>query len=146
MNQERMDKKGGNRKAMLVALAAVCIVITALLALYLRFRPQTAAGTKEIVLDVVYQDLSVDSYQIRTDGLYLEQALEDAEGLTVEGSRTQQFGLMITSVNGVEADYQKNQAYWSVELDGVPCNYGVSQQPIRDGQHYRLVYVAADGS
>ena len=94
-------------------------------------------------MEVVYEDESSDSYDIETDAEYLEQALGNAKGLTVEGSRTEQFGLMIETVNGVRADYNQDQAYWAVELEGEPCNYGVSQQPIRDGQHYGLVYTAA---
>ena len=85
----------------------------------------------------------MENFMIDTDEEYLEKAFEEAEGLTVEGSRTIQFGLMIETVNGVTAIYDKDQAYWSVELEGQPCNYGVSQQPIRDKEYYRLVYTAA---
>lgn len=128
-----------NRKAMLLAAVAVCVVLVGLLLVYNRFRPQTVTGDKQITLDVVYEDSSVDSYMIQTNAEYLEQALTDVEGLTIEGHRTSQMGLMIDSVNGVLADYDKTQTYWSIELNGMPCNYGVSQQPIQDGEHYQLV-------
>lgn len=48
------------------------------------FRPRPEEGKKEILVDVVYKDGSIDSYAIATDAQYLEQALEEAEGLTVE--------------------------------------------------------------
>lgn len=143
-----MTKKGStNYKAVILAAAAVCVVLAGLLLIYSRFRPQTVVGSKEITLDVVYGDKRADSegksdtdtYVIRTDAEYLEQALESVDDLTIEGHRTSQMGLMIQVVNGVAADYDQDQTYWSVELEGEPCNYGVSQQPIQDGEHYQLV-------
>lgn len=135
-----MTKKGsGNKAAMILAAVVVCVVLAGLLLVYNRFRPQTAAGNKEITLDVIYGKDDADSYVIRTDAEYLEQALEGVDGLTVEGHRTSQMGLMIDTVNGVTADYNKDRTYWSIELEGEPCNYGASQQPIRDGEHYQLV-------
>ncbi len=139
------------KKPFIIALMTVGIVLAGLLFCYFQFRPQPEQGEKEISIEVVYEDQSSEnstiktseSYTIRTNAEYLEQALEDAKGLTIEGSRTKQFGLMIESVNGVEAVYDKNQAYWAIEVDGKPCNYGVSQQPVRNGEHYRLVYTAA---
>ena len=128
---------------LITALAAVFIVMAGLLLCYSRFGPRPEGGRKHITVEVVYKDGTSDSYDIETDAEYLEQALGNAKGLTVEGSRTEQFGLMIETVNGVRADYNQDQAYWAVELEGEPCNYGVSQQPIRDGQHYGLVYTAA---
>lgn len=138
-----MNHIAGKNKQFLLALAGVCIVMAGLLLCYAKFRPQPEGGGKRITVEVVYEDESSDSYDIETDAEYLEQALGNAKGLTVEGSRTEQFGLMIETVNGVRADYNQDQAYWAIELEGEPCNYGVSQQPIRDGQHYGLVYTAA---
>lgn len=134
------------KKGVALALIAVCVVASALLLCYHTFRPKPEDGKKEIIVDVVYEDASMDSYAIATDAQYLEQALEEAKGLTVEGSRTDQFGLMIVTVNGVTAEYDKEQAYWAVELDGEACNYGVSMQPVRDKEHYRLVYTSANAS
>ena len=134
------------KKGVALALIAVCVVASALLLCYHTFRPKPEDGKKEIIVDVVYEDASMDSYAIATDARYLEQALEEAKGLTVEGSRTDQFGLMIITVNGVTAEYDKDQAYWAVELDGKACNYGVSMQPVRDKEHYRLVYTSANAS
>lgn len=134
------------KKGLILALIAVAVVVAGLLLCYNQFRPKAEAGTKAITVDVIYEDSSSESYQIDTEAEYLEQALEGADGLTIEGSRTDQFGLMIETVNGVRAVYDKDQAYWSIELNGEPCNYGVSQQPIRDQEHYSLVYTPAGAS
>lgn len=131
------------RKGFALAFGAVCVIAAALLLCYFIFRPQVAQGQKKITVEVVYEDSSTEHFVIDTDARYLEQALEDGQELTVKGSRTGQFGLMIETVNGVTASYDKNQAYWAIELEGEPCNYGASQQPVQDGEHYRLVYTAA---
>lgn len=131
------------KKGFALAFAAVCVIAAALLLCYFKFRPQPAQGQKKITVEVVYEDSSAENFAIDTDAEYLEQALEDGQELIVEGRRTRQFGLMIETVNGVTASYDKNQAYWAIELEGEPCNYGASQQPVQDGDHYRLVYTAA---
>lgn len=131
------------KKGIILALAAIGIIAAALLLCYYQFRPQSVAGQKTITVDVVYEDASVESFEIHTDAQYLEQALGDEDGLTVQGTRSEQFGLMIETVNGVTAIYDRNQAYWSIEVDGSPCNYGISSQPVQDQEHYQLVYTAA---
>ena len=135
-----------SRKALTIALAAVCITFAGLLALYQNFRPQPTAGSKNITVEVIYEDSSVQTYMAQTDAEYLEEAIAEMEGLTLEGSRTEQFGLMIDTVNGVRAEYTADNAYWALQLGDTPCNYGVSQQPIQDGEHYKLVYTPAGDS
>ncbi len=135
-----------NRKLMLLAMAAVCVLIAILSCVYMAFRPKTVTGNKEITVEVVYPEGNAESFIIHTDAEYLEQAISECEGITLEGSRTQQFGLMIEAVNGIEADYSRDHAYWAVEKNGEACNYGVSQQPIDDGEIYRLIYTAVDAS
>lgn len=139
-------KEKTNWKPFAICLAAFCLAAAGLLLLYLNLRPAAVKGSKTITLEVVYEDSSTETYTVETEAEYLEQAVSEMEGLTIDGSRTEQFGLMILTVNGVEADYNKNGAFWSITLDDTPCNYGVSQQPIENGQHYRLVYTAGDAS
>lgn len=140
-----MPKKSTiNKKAPAISLALLCILMAGLFFLYRNFGPQTVAGTKTLTIDVVYEDSSTDTYTVTTDADYLEEAIAEIADLTVDGSRTEQFGLMILSVNGIEADYTKDRAYWAVLLDGVPSNYGISQQPVKDGEHYQLFYTPAE--
>ena len=35
---------------------------------------------------------------------------------------------------------QTDGAYWALYLEDTPCSYGVSSQPLEDGQNYRFVY------
>ena len=57
---------------------------------------------------------------------------------------TEEYGLMMITVNGVRADYTQDGAYWALLLDHEPCNYGITMQPIKDGENYSIVYTPAD--
>lgn len=127
----------------LLALATIVIIIGALSLVFSVFRPGTSAGEKTITIHVIYEDQSQETYTATTTGEYLEDALEAAEGLTVSGSTTEEFGLMILTVNGVEADFNKNQAYWAVYQGDAPASYGVSAQPVQDSETYSLIYTPA---
>lgn len=144
MPHQKQSYHTRNRKPLAIALSLLIILMAGLLFLYRNFGPQITAGTKNLTIDVVYEDSSTDTYAVTTDAEYLEEAIAEIDDLTVDGSRTAQFGLMILSVNGIEADYAKDHAYWAVMLNGEPSNYGISQQPVLDGGHYQLVYTPAE--
>lgn len=135
-NNKRNGTKTALAAAVLVVLAAVFGVV------YLHFAPKAVAGTKEISIEVVDDNAVSEIYKIHTDARYLRQALEETESLTVEGTESA-YGLMVETVNGVTADYNANGAYWSFYLNGEYCNYGIDQQPIENGQAYRIVYTLA---
>lgn len=116
------------------------LLMGGLFLLYRTHRPNTAEGTKHLTIEVIYPDSASASYSVTTDAEYLEEAAAEIGDLIIDGERTEQFGLMILSVNGVEADYARDHSYWAILSDGVPCNYGISQQPVLDGESYQLVY------
>lgn len=124
------------------ALAALT-VMALLLILYTVSKPVPMAGTKDIFLEVAYQNGAREYYEISTEAHYLKEALDSVPDLTLEGSYTEEFGLMVITINGVRADYQKDGAYWALLLNGTPCNYGVSKQPIKDGERYSFEYTPA---
>lgn len=51
-----------------------------------------------------------------------------------------QYGLYIKSVNGIEADYDKDKAWWSISKDGESLMTGADSTPIADGENYELTY------
>lgn len=70
-----------------------------------------------------------------------------AEMLTESGlieGETGAYGLYITRVNGVLADYDADKAFWSLQQGGVPTAMGVSSVTVTDGDSYDLVYTLAD--
>lgn len=95
-----------------------------------------------IVLTVIGKDGNSVNYEIATDAKYLADAMKDAEGLTFSGTEGP-YGLMLESVNGERAIYEKDHAYWSILVDGEYGMYGIDSQPVRDGVTYSLVYTAA---
>lgn len=123
------------------ALAALIIAAAIFCGIYLVMRPGTAGGTKEITIEVVDKEQDSVLYRVKTDADYLRGALEETEGLTVEGTESG-YGLMVETVNGLTADFDADGAYWAFYVDGAYCNYGVDEQPLKDGQAYRIVYTA----
>ncbi|MFR4350416.1 MAG: DUF4430 domain-containing protein [Roseburia sp.] len=131
-------KKGNGKK---IAIGVAVLVLAAVLfgAIYLKFAPKAVEGAKEISIEVVDDTQKSTVYTVNTDAEYLRQALEETEGLTVEGTESE-LGLMVDTVNGVTADYGTDGAYWAFYLDGDYCTYGVDDQPVEDGQAYSIVY------
>ena len=131
-------KKGNGKK---IAIGVTVLVLAAVLfgAIYLKFAPKAVEGAKEISIEVVDDTQKSTVYTVNTDAEYLRQALEETEGLTVEGTESE-LGLMVDTVNGVTADYGTDGAYWAFYLDGDYCTYGVDDQPVEDGQAYSIVY------
>ena len=51
-----------------------------------------------------------------------------------------QFGLYVKYVNGMLADYDIDQTYWSFYINGEMAMTGVDGTPITEGETYQLVY------
>lgn len=125
---------------------AAIAVLALLLVIYTLTRPVPMAGTKNITVDVVYEDGAADHYQLTTEAQYLLEALKTIPNLTIEGTTTEELGLMVTKINDRQADYKKDGAYWALLCNGEPCSYGVSQQAIKDGERYTFQYTPSDGT
>ena len=125
-------------KKVLLALIPIAI-IAALAVIFFVFKPQTVAGSKKIEIDVVNDNGEIKAYNFKTDAEFLKQAMEEAEGLEFSGEDSE-YGMMITEVNGVTADYNVDQSYWAFYVNDDYCNYGVEQQPVADGDVFRIEY------
>ena len=106
---------------------------------YVRFGAKPVAGSKAITITVVDSAAKETVYSLRTDAEYLLGAMEEAEGLSFSGSEGP-YGMMITEVNGETADYSVNGAYWGFTVNGEYGNYGVSEQPVHDGDAFVIAY------
>ena len=93
-------------------------------------------GKTTITLDVVAGDKTV-TFTLKTDKTVLGDVLKDNN--LVEGDEGE-FGLYITSVNGIEASWEKDQAYWSVSKNGEMLMTGVDGVTIANGEKYELTY------
>ena len=130
-----------NKKILAVALVAVLVAALALV--YVAFGEKTVDGMKHVTIEVVMADETSTVYEVDTDGNYLIDAMNASENLTFEGEEGM-YGLSISTVNGVRADYTLDSAYWAFYVGDEYCNYGVSEQPIEDGDNFSIVYTMAE--
>ena len=123
-----------NKKVLMISVICLVVLVAIFGIIYAVTRPETQTGTKNIVTEVVLADGTSTEYTISTDEEYLRGALEQ-EGL-IEG-REDEFGLYITTVQGVTADESK-QEWWCITKGGEAVMLGVDQIPIADGEHYEI--------
>lgn len=123
----------------------ICALVAAALimfGLYKAFGPKPAEGSKAVTVEVVNDKGDVKTYNAKTDAEYLRGLMDELKAstdFTYEGSDGE-FGLYITSINGLEAVYEDNGAYWALYVNGEYGQYGADQQPVNDGETYRFTY------
>ena len=127
-------KKNGK---LILAAVVVVVLIAAFAVVWFVTRPATSQGSKTITVEVVHKDGSSRDFTYHTDAEYLGDVLL-AEGL-VEGDEGD-YGLMITTVDGEEAVYETDGAYWAFYVGEEYASLGVDQTPIADGDSFSLVY------
>ncbi len=88
-------------------------------------------------LTVIGPDGTATDHTITSDADNLGDALLE-EGI-VEGDMGD-YGLYITTVDGVTADYDADGAYWSFYIGEEYAMTGVSATPIAEGDTFKLVY------
>lgn len=124
-----------------IAAVVFAVVLVVLGAVYYFTKPETSKGQKEVTLVVVDKEGEKTSYEVHTDAEYLIQVMEDAkdQGLTFDGEDGD-YGMMINTVNGEEAVFANDGAYWGFSVNGNYCEYGVSEQPVADGDEFEIKY------
>lgn len=136
--------KSVNQKKILISALILIAVITLMIGLYFSFKEKSETGTKEVTVTVIDQEASKTLYETSTDAEFLQQLLDEleGEGLTYSGTGADsESGIMIDTVNGLLASYEEDKAYWSIMVNGEYGNYGVSSQPIKNGDAFEIVYV-----
>lgn len=92
-------------------------------------------GEKTFTLAVIAEGHSV-TFTIYTNEEFLGAALLAHDLIAGEEGA---YGLYVKTVNGILADYDVDQTYWSIEQNGSPLMTGVDMTPIQNGAHYELV-------
>lgn len=136
--EEKRDMKKKN-----IALVIIILIIVIAFAGYFMFRPDVSSGSKAITIEVTGSDNSVETYELSTDAEYLKGAIDEIDGLSVEGEEGP-YGIMVTKVNGELAEYETNGAYWAFYVNGDYCEYGIDTQPVNDGDDFGIVYTLAE--
>lgn len=123
-----------NKKTNLIAVIVLVVVLAAAGLLYMKFKPGTTAGDKEITVKVSALENGEKSFTYQTDAEYLGEVL--TANKLIEGEDGQ-YGLFITTANGVKADDSKQQ-WWRITKGGEQVNTSVDQTPIQDGDQFEL--------
>ncbi len=134
-----MEQKKVSKGKIALALGALIAVVAILIGVYAAFGAKPVEGSKNITIEVVNKAEESTVYELSTDAEFLRQAMDEAEGLTYEGSESE-YGLMVTTVNGEVADYNVDCSYWSFYVNDEYCNYGIDTQPVTDGDAFAIVY------
>lgn len=124
-------------KKLLVVVLALTLVVGAMFGLYMATRPETAAGAKTITVTVVHGDGSSKDFSYNTDEEYLGPVLL-AENLVV--GEMGPYGLVISAVDGEEAVWEVNGAYWALFVGDEYATTGADTTPVYDGSTFRLEY------
>ncbi|MBQ3011681.1 MAG: DUF4430 domain-containing protein, partial [Oscillospiraceae bacterium] len=79
------------------------------------------------------KDGNTETFNITTDKATVGEALLE-EGLIA--GEDGQYGLYVTEVNGIVADYNVDQTYWAFYVDGAYAASGVDTTDVTDGSTY----------
>ena len=90
-------------------------------------------GTKTFAVEVTDGEGKVTAFTVRTDEKTVGAALLALEIIAGEDS---QYGLYVKTVNGITADYDKDQTWWGFYVNGVSAAAGVDSTDIAEGSTY----------
>ncbi len=124
-------------KKLIIAVIAIAAAIALMAGVFMFTRPETTAGAKHITVTVVHADGSEKVVEYNTDEEYLGPVIL-GEGLVV--GEQGPYGLMISAVDGEEAVWEVNQAYWSILIGEEYATTGADAIVINDGDTFKLVY------
>ena len=93
-------------------------------------------GEKTINVEVLAEEKTVE-FTLYTDKATLGEALLEHNLISGEQGA---YGLYVKSVNGIYADYNTTNSYWSVNKNGEYMMTGVDSTEIADGESYQFVY------
>ena len=92
-------------------------------------------GETMFLFNVVDPEGKESHFEIHTDEKTVGAALLSLGLIAGEDS---EYGLYVKTVNGITADYDKDQDYWSFYIDGEYAQTGVDMTAITDGSTYKL--------
>ena len=126
-------------KKLIVAVVALVLAVAALLGVYAMTRPKTAEGAKTYTVAVVHSDGTTKDFTLHTDAEFLADALL-AEGLIA--GEDSAYGLTVITVDGEDAVWDTDNAYWCIYIGEEMATVGISQIPVYDGSSFKLEYTA----
>ena len=134
MIKKLSEKKRRQKRWIVAAVIALIVVCIAAGLLYVKFKPGTTEGAKEVKITVVHGDGEEKEFTYHTDREYLGEVLQDNELIAGEES---DYGLYILTVDGETADEAKQQ-WWCITKAGEMVNTSADSTPIQDKEQYEL--------
>ena len=103
-----------------------------------KYTKDTTLGTvsKTVTVEVLVEDHLV-TFTLKTDATMLGDALLETGLCQGEDGP---YGLYIKTTNGILADYDVNQHYWALYINGEYAMSGADSTEITAGTVYRLAY------
>ncbi len=126
-----------NSKKTFFTVIALVALVAIMAGIWIFVRPKVQQGAKTITVTVVHSDGDTKEVTYHTDEEYLG-ALLVAEGLIT--GHNDKYGMVIETVDGEEAVWEKNGAYWAIYVNDEYGMVGVDKQTIADGDHFKLVF------
>lgn len=126
-------------KKKILGAALLILLVLAMVLVYVKFSDKPVEGSKSITIEVVNSKVESVKYELKTDAKYLAEAMDEAEGLEYEAVDGP-YGLNVQTVNGERAVYEEDGAYWGFFVNDEYCNYGISEQPVNDGDYFKIEY------
>lgn len=124
-------------KKLIIAAVALAVAIVLLGGLFMATRPEAVAGGKNITVTVVHGDGSEKVFEYATEAEYLGEVLVSEKLVNGEMG---QYGLYFDTVDGEQAVWEANQAYWSILIGEEYATVGADGIVLTDGGEYSLVY------
>ena len=129
---------GGVILVVLIAVFAIC---------YNVFVAKPTAGSKSVVIEVVDSTGATTAYDVDTDAEYLKDAMDELaesdDSFSYSGTDGD-YGIMVEVVNGEQAIFAEDNAYWALYVNGEYGQYSANQQPVTDGDTYTWTYEKAN--
>lgn len=121
-------------------ILSVAMVLVLIAAMALNFAgcssKDTTGGEKAFTFIVTDLEGNDTSFDVTSAKKTVGEALQD-EGLI--SGEVGDYGLYVDTVNGITADWDKDQTYWAFFVDGEYATTGVDQTDITDGATYSFV-------
>jgi len=133
-------------KKTLYSVIGIILAIAIMFGLYKAFGPKAQSGSKSVTVEVVDDKGDIKTYGEKTDAEFLKEVMDEISKTTdfsYEGTDSE-YGLYITAINGITADYNTDGAYWAIYVNDEYGMYGADQQPVADGDKYSFVYEKAN--
>jgi len=97
-------------------------------------------GATVFLFEVTDGEGNVTSWNVSTNVATVGEALVEVS--LIEGEISD-FGMMVSHVNGIRADFVEDGAWWAFYIDGEMAMVGVDSTDIEEGVTYAFVYTEA---